>query len=487
MDQMKKLDRIDNAILRLASRFAAERRGAVLIYVAIMLPVLVGGALLAVDASKLYNLQTLLQKGADALALAGAAELDGKPTAITRANAAIANLVQNQHRFSDAGPTQIAVSNARFLSGLPANDASAIGASYDTVDATQARYVEVTVTTQNLTSVFPASFLGGSDTVTASARAVAGFKTAVCQFTPMFMCNPFEGSGTSIFDAVKDPAVKRRQIVLRKKGGASSQYASGNYGFLQPPDGQGADTIREMLGLVSPPACFEQNGVQLRPGFIASADQGLNVRFDMYDGPFSSKKNDVNFRPAKNVRKGYGHNGNACNASPDPDDPGLRGFPDDNCVATDSCPFMGGRMGDGVWDIDAYKDANNLAAIPYSNANPASRHEVYRYEIDNALVNTPSSGGEVGMPQCYGGGGLSDEPDRRHLFIAAIDCQANNVADDSSGNSGPPVPVKAFVKMFLTKPVSQGPDQDIYAELVDVIEPGNTANGIVRDIIQLYR
>jgi hypothetical protein len=47
--------------------------------------------------------------------------------------------------------------------------------------------------------------------------------------------------------------------------------------------------------------------------------------------------------------------------------------------------------------------------------------------------------------------------------------------------------VKAFVKMFLTKPVSQGPDQDIYAELVDVIEPGNTANGIVRDIIQLYR
>ena len=485
---MKKVDELGSAILRLVSRFAAERRGTVLIYVAIMLPVLMGGALLAVDASRLFNLQTLLQKGADSLALAGAAELDIKPTAITRANAAIANLVQNQHQFSDAGVTQIAVSNVRFLSGLPADDALVIDSSYDTTDPAQARYVEVTVTVQNLTSVFPASFLGGSDTVTAGARAVAGFQAAVCQFTPIFMCNPFEGSGMSIFAAIANPAIRRRQIVLRKKGGGTSQYAAGNYGFLQPPGGEmGANVLREMLALVHPPACFIQPGVSVRPGFIASADQGLNVRFDMYDGALNGKKNNPAFRPAKNVRKGYGYTGNACQASPDPDNAGLQGLGDDTCFATDSCPHMGGRMGDGDWDIDGYKLANNLAAIPYSNVNPGSRHEVYLYEMANAMVNTASSGGEVGDPQCYGGGGLSDDPDRRILFIAVIDCLAQNVADDNSGNSGPPVPVTAFAKMFLTKPVDQGPDQNIYAELVDVIEPGNTTSSVVRDIVQLYR
>jgi len=483
---MKKVDELGSAILRLVSRFAAERRGTVLIYVAIMLPVLMGGALLAVDASRLFNLQTLLQKGADSLALAGAAELDIKPTAITRANAAIANLVQNQHQFSDAGVTQIAVSNVRFLSGLPADDALVIDSSYDTTDPAQARYVEVTVTVQNLTSVFPASFLGGSDTVTAGARAVAGFKAAVCQFTPMFMCNPFEGSGMSIFAAITDPAIRRRQIVLRKKGGGTSQYAAGNYGFLQPPGGEmGANVLREMLALVHPPACFIQPGVKLRPGFIASADQGLNVRFDMYDGALNGKRNDPAFRPAKNVRKGYGYTGNACQASPDPDNPGLQGLPDDLCFATDSCPHMGGRMGDGDWDIEGYKLANNLLLSGLPNS--ASRYEVYLNELASGLVNTMSLGGETGNPQCYGGGVLSDDPDRRLLFIAVIDCLAHNVNEENMGNSGPPVPVTAFAKLFLTKPVDQGPDQNIYAELVDVIEPGNTTSSVVRDIVQLYR
>jgi hypothetical protein len=239
-----------------------------------------------------------------------------------------------------------------------------------------------------------------------------------------------------------------------------------------------------MLALVHPPSCFVQPGVQVRPGFVAAADQGLNVRFDMYDGPLNSKKNNPAFRPAKNVRKGYG-GGSDCNTSPDPDNPGLQGLGDDTCFATDSCPHMGGRMGDGDWDIEGYKAANNLllSGLP----NPASRYEVYLNELASGEVNMMSQGGERGHPQCYSGDGLSDDPDRRILYIAVIDCLAQNLADDNSGNSGPPVPVTAFAKMFLTRPVDQGPDQNIYAELVDVIEPGNTASSVVRDIVQLYR
>lgn len=467
-------------------RFVQDRRGAIIIYVALVLPVLMGGAVLAVDASRYFTLQTFLQKGSDSLALAAAAELDRKPDAFTRANRAIANLVSNDHRFSNSGYAAVAVDTVRFLSALPGSDATPIGSGLVTTDPTQARFVEVTVSPQTLTTLFPANFLGASNTATATARAVAGFDAAVCQFTPMFMCNPFEGSGINLFDAVKNPAIRRRQVVLRKKGGNDAQYAAGNYGFLQPPGGQmGANVIREMIGMARPPACFIQNGVNLRPGFIASADQGLNVRFDMYDGPFNSMKSDPNFRPAKNVRKGY--SGNACNQTADDDNTSYSELPDDKCMASGTCPHMGGRMGDGVWDIDGYKTTNNLDSLPYSNVNPASRYDVYRHEIENNLVNTPSVGGEVGAPQCYAGGTLNDDPDRRILYIAALNCAEHNVADDNSGNSGPPVPVAAFVKMFLTRPVSQGPDQDIYAELVDVVEPGTAGNSVARDIVQLYR
>ncbi|MGI9523780.1 MAG: pilus assembly protein TadG-related protein, partial [Hyphomicrobiaceae bacterium] len=403
---------LSNLIQRF-SQMRGDERAAIAIYVALSLPLLLGGAVLAIDASRVYNNHTFLQKGADALALAAAAELDRSPTALTRANGAINNLVTNDHRFSDAGLTQVNVASVRFLSSLPADDSIAIGSALETSDPLIARFVEVTVSTQTITALFPIAALGGAQSATATARAVAGFDAAVCQFTPMFMCNPFEGSGMSIFEAMRDPAIRRRQIVLRKKGGSEAQYSAGNYGFLQPANGQhGANVIRDMLALTSPPACFIQNGVSLRPGFIASADQGLNVRFDMYDGPFNSQKGNSDYRPARNVRKGYGDSGNACQASPAPPNQAL---PDDTCFATDSCPYMGGRMGDGNWDVDGYKLANNLGGLPFSNAAPPSRHEVYRYEIDNNLVGTSSQGGEVGGPQCYSGGTLNDAPDRRLL------------------------------------------------------------------------
>ena len=480
------ISRVLKRAIHAGRRFGAAQRGAVLAYVTVSLPVLIGFSLLAVDAARLGNLSTALQKGADALALAGAAELDRKPDAIDRAIKAIDELVQNQHKFAVASPATVTVESRRFLKSLPANDVSAIDSSHETSDPALARFVEVTVVTQTLNTILPASFIGGVNSVSTTARAVAGFDAAVCQFTPMFMCNPFEGSETSIFEAIADPTIRGRQIVLRKNGGTSSQYSPGNYGFLQPPGGEkGADALREMLALVRPPTCFVQNGVRLRPGFIGSADQGLNVRFDMYDGPMNSNKNNPNFRPALNVRKGYGYKGNnACTASLTPPN---KGFPDDNCFASNSCPHMGGRMGDGVWDIDGYKTANNLGGIPYSNANRASRYAVYRYEIDNGLVNTASQGGEVGEPQCYSGGGLSDDPDRRLLYMAVLDCQSHNIEENNSGSSGPPVPVTAFVKMFLTRPVSQGPDQDIYGELVDVVEPGTVSNDVAHDLVQLYR
>src|SRR5690349_20877651 len=77
-----------------------DTSGMALIYVTLALPVIIGMALLAVDFSRLANLHSSLQHGADALALAGAAELDQRPDAIVRSDRALENLInQNKSAF----------------------------------------------------------------------------------------------------------------------------------------------------------------------------------------------------------------------------------------------------------------------------------------------------------------------------------------------------------------------------------------------------
>src|ERR1700752_8470 len=74
-----------------ASAFWRDTDGLMAPYVAVMLPVLVGFALLALDASRRMSLQTQMQAAADSLALAGARELNKQPGAEARAVSAMAN------------------------------------------------------------------------------------------------------------------------------------------------------------------------------------------------------------------------------------------------------------------------------------------------------------------------------------------------------------------------------------------------------------
>ena len=72
-----------------------DTSGVILPYVTVMLVVIVGLSVLALDGARLMSLQTQLQNGANALALAGAAELDRLPDAETRARSAIEWLLTN--------------------------------------------------------------------------------------------------------------------------------------------------------------------------------------------------------------------------------------------------------------------------------------------------------------------------------------------------------------------------------------------------------
>ena len=510
-----------------------DRSAIALIYVTVTLPVLIGFALLAIDVGRLTTLHSTLQHGADALALAGGAELDRRPDAIVRSNRAISNLINgNRSLFGTTAVTinSSSVSTRYFAAipgqGLSGTDAdpmpSGAGLSAASADDNMsARFIEVTVTPVGFNTIFPASFIGGFNTTTASATAVAGFDAAVCDFTPMFICNPYEDStNTDImeatelykhFDRVNYPARIKRLINMKQTGGGSAQYFPGNFGFLVPPGASspGAAELRNYVGMAVPPACFVANGVELRTGNIESVRFGFNTRFDQYDGPMNSNRNNPDFRPAENVRRGVANDksngqGSACNPNEDAST-AHSGLPRDDCFASNSCPYMGGRMGDGVWDKTTYwSEAHNGASLPSAiSGSDVSRYDVYTYELADMAnrvqddSNGTPLGGEVGYPACYNGpsGSISSTPDRRIFHAAVLNCRALDTSVEYGpirGGSSNELPVVAFVKFFLTELVggdktnTSAADGDVWAEMVGIDMPGQ-ANSVARDIVQLYR
>src|SRR6516162_1123486 len=138
--------------------FWSDTQGVILPYVTVMLVVIIGVAVLALDGARYMGLQTQLQSGADALALAAAAELDRTPTAINRALNAISKF--------GSGPNQnIKIANTRFLSFLPIRDSDPILPAHITNDPTRAAFVEVTVAPVEMRTILPASVFGGANVV----------------------------------------------------------------------------------------------------------------------------------------------------------------------------------------------------------------------------------------------------------------------------------------------------------------------------------
>jgi Flp pilus assembly protein TadG len=515
--------------------FHGDTSGIALLYVTILLPVIVGFSLLAIDVGRLWNLQSSLQHGADALALAGAGELDLRPDAIVRSNRAIDNLVTtNTSLFA----TTVVVVNGGavsrcYLAALPASDATPIAVA-DCLDpanansSLSARFVRVIVAPVNFNTIFPATFLGAANSKQSNAEAVAGFKAAVCNFTPMFICNPYEPTGNTNlteatdlyrhFDQTNYPDRIGRLINMKQTGGNGAQYFPGNFGFLVPEGAEnnpGAAGLRRYVAQVAPPACFVSDGVELRTGNIESIRFGFNTRFDMYDGPFNGEKGNANYRPARNVRKGMANDknngaGSACNpADGDGDtDTKFSKLRRDGCFATNTCPNMGGRMGTGVWDKTTYwSRAHNGASLPGPiSGQYVSRYDVYKYELNNyaTLVQNDSNGtggsnqgGEIGSPACYNNTATppNDTPDRRIFYSAVLNCQALNSSTTYGpirGGSSNKLPVLAFARFFLTETVGgdrgnpNTADGDVWAEMVGLEIPGQ-ADSVARDLVQLYR
>jgi Flp pilus assembly protein TadG len=500
--------------------FQQDERGLALILVSIMLPVIIGFSLLVIDWSRAGNLHNDLQKGADSFALAAAAELDGMPDAHTRADRALANLVDNSHRFSITNVQTVLTSSGitrLFLKSIPDDDATALnsatgidanGVDHSSAGPAETRFILVNVIPTGFAAIFPASFLTGNTTdngFNVGATAVAGFSSGVCDFTPVFICNPYENPAdagdVTLQQAIATREHRRRLIELRAvEGGAD--YFPGNFGFLESPEANGAKALAEMIACSNPPNCYSSRGVTTKTGQNSGPVKGaFNVRFGIREP--GSNFNGPLCGPAQNVRKGASQQGGGCPASTKltygaPN----RGLAPDGCFVNGTpCPYMGGKMGAGDWDFRGYWDTVHpgeplKTGWSYTGQNMPTRYEVYDYETTfegGRLLNDVAIGGaETGHPPNACGAPVTTE-DRRLIFGAIINCQALEVAGYNLSGHEENLPVEAFASFFLTEPVRKEPhsvyDASVFVELVDVTgrAGGGTLDDFLRDEVQLYR
>jgi len=494
-----------NEICFRARHFGAATSGAVAVWAALSLPVLVGGGALSVDIARIQNMDNDLRTASDTLARVGAAELDQRPDSMSRATRAIQTLVRNDQRFAREGRAQVEIQTIRYLKTLPPKDYQLITNENVSYFPSEARYVEVVIKPEVVNTLFPASLVSKISSVEMTAQSVAGFDQTICGTAPVFFCNPAEGKSESIYALMDKPEFRRRLVKFKSPGGGQTQYGPGNFGFLDPYEGNsGASKIADAIAIDKTNACYSKSaGVRLRPGNIASLSRGFNTRFDIYDGPYKQKANDPRYAPAENVVKGFA-GGRVCSSSLSVD---ALGLPKDTCFETGTCTEAGGRMGNGDWDFISYMKINHdfmshitIDDVSYSidytrnvmsPSTPPSRYSLYRWEIDNDHIpgfktyGSRSRTSEEGTPTCHKLGPSQTVEDRRVIHAALINCGAVEASGQAMNGRSDPLPVETFVKVFLSQPMGSGQENIIWGEIIGPVLQGE--DSVSNDQIALAR
>ncbi|MBZ9710481.1 pilus assembly protein TadG-related protein [Mesorhizobium sp. ESP7-2] len=504
-------------MLRVLREFWRDQRGVAMILVAIMIPVLIGFSLLAIDMSRLNSHHNDLQKGIDALSLAAAAELDGRSDSITRANSAITNLVSNKTLLSTSGDHALVLADVTvtYLTGIPASDDTAIstagvdagGTNWASTDPKAVSFAEVTVNASGLTdgagafaTIFPASLFGGKDKLEIQPQAVAGFVQSICETVPLFMCNPFETSDPATSKTIQQAfalgdTYGREFRVLK----VDSNPGPGNFGLVD----NNLSSIRDAIAMGTSGTCYNRDALTTKTGVtLGQVNTGLNTRFDLYSGSLNKQTKNWQYRPASNVRKGQK---NGCSKyDPVTDNTALPLPPGTNY--NDSKGMSDPIGSQGFWTN--YWQVNHGAAYPTvpsatnptgTTTAPASRYDVYKYEIAKGLVDDKSTAPtkETGTPSCYKGDDPTPDPDRRLLNMAIVNCLANQAKLNGHVQLKPDGYVSVFVNTPIQKQDNTKDPEDpsagekpISLEIVDV-DGGFANNTLVdkafRNEAQLYR
>jgi hypothetical protein len=491
-----------------------DERGAIAIYVALMLPFLVGLALLVVDGGRIFNLDTSLQNNVDALALAGAAELDRRPSAHARACNAMQYLVSNRQIFGDSNeplevacdangnPTAESDATWCWLKSIPADHckidlnescqkiSTSAGAecAYDLSTSPETSFfihVRSRAEAAAFSTLMPTSFVGASAPASLRRSAVAGMARAVCMPTPLMICNPWEAAG---IDTVAELRTKIGSITTaREYGGGAAPIGPGQFGLLDPAEvfdtctnsGGIVDALTWQLAGAAQGTCKIQNGLCPKTGVVARLDNAVNTRFDIYKGmnSYLSQAPEALVPAARTIW----HNGDRSAVG---------------CQKTTVQELN--EIAGGIW----YPRENNwnrvsyfsqyLAAFPSLNSATAivtlpggrqkqlgtlTRYETYLWETEQAKTSTAATppftytkpvSSTCFKDQVANGAtilntiGIEGRRARRDLYGAVANCIEIQAAIDAGaayslhGSSTTlPLPSLAIVKFFITEPVNR--------------------------------
>jgi Flp pilus assembly protein TadG len=459
---------------RTARKFLREQSGSIVIYTGAFMAVGIGGAALSIDIGRIVLLKTQMQNRADAGALAGAAQLDAQPDAITRAQTIIKDsMVAYTTAAADQG--ELATYDYHFY----AAGADYITRGAETTDDAAARFAQVIMERRTL-SFFYAPALNIMTGKTASsytsldASAVAMSDPFICKTLPMMICNPLEDSDPTTPDALPDDTYAGRSIALKQGIQGGGTWQAGNFGLLELPtdadyNAGGAEAVQAALEADDPKGCYGFNLVTAPGSMTVKVTDGINTRFGM---PVT----DPTVSPAPNVMA----------------------YPKDQ-TWDPAHPILG--MAD--WDLATYWATKHPGVPLPSDLAGATRYQVYLFEqgvgywkknSKNVLVTNldqTSKGYSLVDPSLYPAAAVipsnpgspddvwtdGDPPpgqtvsfkgqDRRIVRINVMNCVNNDVSGKGTYPSE-----GGYVEMFITEP-SQDPGDgaSIWGEFVRKLDP----------------
>ncbi len=483
-------------------RFRRDEKGAVYIYFAVLIPVLLGIIGLTLEGGSLLHLNSELQELADASALAGAKEMDGAQDALTRATAAATSLLNNDPTWSNIAAAGVQITTPVYYSSIA-------GAGTVTTDPKQAQFIRVTTINRGVSAGFVRA-VSSTTTSNTSATATASVTYTSCAAIQSFMCNPWEFAsgyqrGNSSNFAGNVTVGSQFHLLADGTG------APGNWGLLESSFGNGANAQEPFWAMVSAGACEQGAGKEVRTGNIPKkAQDGMNVRFNSPissgDGQISapivinghtvagSNYNCKQFVAPDNTwtaalagtgsqagltfkqtDAGSGANshvsyGSYCNASPVI---GSCPLPRDRTLSTTVNRGSGATLA----DLQAYWTNHHPGPLP---AGVTTRYQIYQLEVagtgDAGTWRTDAK--EPHAPSCSNA--TTGGADRRLINVGIVDCDYWSINGQSD-----PLPASLLVaRFFMTESALE--DGSIYAELIDM-SVANTGPGSVYQTIQLVR
>ncbi|WP_299565895.1 pilus assembly protein TadG-related protein [uncultured Sulfitobacter sp.] len=479
--------------------YTRDERGSMLVFWAFSLVAFLGLMALIFDVGRLGTTQSELQSFADSVALASAAELDGRTDAIDRAQNAARLLITDSQTFTTRSKTLTGADVTLTFYRPNAEGRFLRTPALRTTQPRAARFVDVAVVDSHVPLGFGAIFRDADINTRASARATGTFELEACNVAPVAMCAPTIGldADAAIGSTLQLDASVNVNNLLPGNISVVNNLTDALDG-LSICAGLLGDALNACLIASRTPetACTGRGGLEISVGLDGDGVmQAVNTRFGEAVGAASGLVGDA-FAAAPSIFAGRLDGAGLCQ----PDAGGPVALPSDDCFDGGGCTVQG----NGDWETGrlAYINAHFDGTDPFPEAR--TRFDFYRAELAaSGEISTGSGGGDglIGgllgtvtdtVNQLTGrlcaplsglGAGAALDPERRLMVIAAIDCLNVDV------QAGVSAPVIQYFEAFALGPAADG---KLNVEVTACLGSGcRTGDGrgaldtVVRDVVRL--